>query len=75
MKPFLYARPETLDDALVLLNEYGPAATLLAGGTDFWFGCVPGALRGLSSISSGSALCVPTFRKPTTACALALWLC
>jgi CO/xanthine dehydrogenase FAD-binding subunit len=34
MKPFRYARPETLDDALVLLKEYGPAATLLAGGTD-----------------------------------------
>jgi carbon-monoxide dehydrogenase medium subunit len=34
MKPFLYARPEKLDEALALMNEHGPAAMLLAGGTD-----------------------------------------
>jgi carbon-monoxide dehydrogenase medium subunit len=34
MRSFNYARPETLDEVLALLNEYGPAATVLAGGTD-----------------------------------------
>lgn len=34
MRSFRYARPETLGDALALMNEYGPAATVLAGGTD-----------------------------------------
>ena len=34
MKPpaFDYARPDTLDEALALLSEFGPDATLLAGG-------------------------------------------
>ncbi len=34
MKPplFDYARPDSLDEALALLGEYGPDATLLAGG-------------------------------------------
>jgi carbon-monoxide dehydrogenase medium subunit len=34
MRSFAYARPESLNEALALLNEYGPAATILAGGTD-----------------------------------------
>lgn len=34
MTRFTYARPETMDDLLGLLNEHGPAARLLAGGTD-----------------------------------------
>ncbi len=34
MRSFHYARPETLGEALALMNEYGPAATVLAGGTD-----------------------------------------
>jgi carbon-monoxide dehydrogenase medium subunit len=34
MKSFAYARPESLNEALALLDEYGPAATVLAGGTD-----------------------------------------
>lgn len=34
MKPFRYARPQTLEAALSLLNEHGPGATVLAGGTD-----------------------------------------
>jgi carbon-monoxide dehydrogenase medium subunit len=34
MRSFHYARPETLSDALALINEYGPNATVLAGGTD-----------------------------------------
>jgi carbon-monoxide dehydrogenase medium subunit len=34
MQPFAYARPATLSEALALLEEHGPAACLLAGGTD-----------------------------------------
>ena len=34
MKPFAYARPGTLDDVFALLDQHGPAAKLLAGGTD-----------------------------------------
>ena len=34
MLSFEYLRPETLDDALAILAEHGPAARLLAGGTD-----------------------------------------
>ena len=34
MRSFAYARPESLNEALALLDEYGPAATILAGGTD-----------------------------------------
>lgn len=34
MRSFRYARPETLSEALALMNEYGSSATVLAGGTD-----------------------------------------
>lgn len=34
MNRFQYARPETVADAVALLEEYGPEARLLAGGTD-----------------------------------------
>lgn len=34
MNTFQYARPETIDEVLALLGEYGPAASLLTGGTD-----------------------------------------
>jgi CO/xanthine dehydrogenase FAD-binding subunit len=34
MQPFAYARPATLSEALALLEEHGPEACLLAGGTD-----------------------------------------
>jgi carbon-monoxide dehydrogenase medium subunit len=34
MQPFAYARPTALAEALALLQEHGPDATLLAGGTD-----------------------------------------
>jgi len=34
MQPFVYARPGTLSEALVLLGEHGSDALLLAGGTD-----------------------------------------
>ena len=34
MRPFQYARPATLAEALALLEAHGPEARLLAGGTD-----------------------------------------
>jgi len=34
MRPFTYVRPVTLGEALALLDEHGPAAAVLAGGTD-----------------------------------------
>lgn len=34
MQPFAYVRPATLSEALTLLDEHGPDASLLAGGTD-----------------------------------------
>lgn len=34
MHPFAYARPSTLSEALTLLDQHGPASSLLAGGTD-----------------------------------------
>lgn len=34
MRPFAYVRPEALDDLVALMENHGPAAQLLAGGTD-----------------------------------------
>lgn len=34
MHPFAYARPTSISEAVALLEEHGPAARLLAGGTD-----------------------------------------
>lgn len=34
MHPFAYARPATVAEAVALLEEHGPAARVLAGGTD-----------------------------------------
>jgi len=34
LRPFRYARPETLEEASALLEEYGADARVLAGGTD-----------------------------------------
>jgi len=34
MRPFAYARPHTLSEASALLEEHGPLAAVLAGGTD-----------------------------------------
>jgi carbon-monoxide dehydrogenase medium subunit len=34
MRPFAYARPATLGEASALLQEHGPEAAVLAGGTD-----------------------------------------
>ena len=45
MKDFRYARPETVGDAIALLDEYGPDARLLAGGTDLVIGFRDGSIR------------------------------
>ncbi|MBI3749141.1 MAG: xanthine dehydrogenase family protein subunit M [Chloroflexi bacterium] len=34
MQPFIYARPATLAEAVAILQEHGPDARVLAGGTD-----------------------------------------
>ncbi|MCI0581378.1 MAG: FAD binding domain-containing protein [Chloroflexi bacterium] len=34
MRPFLYTRPTSIAEAVTLLDRHGPAARLLAGGTD-----------------------------------------
>jgi carbon-monoxide dehydrogenase medium subunit len=38
MRPFDYQRPTSLADAVALLDEHGPSAQLLAGGTDLVIG-------------------------------------
>ncbi|OLC67997.1 MAG: hypothetical protein AUG06_01800 [Actinobacteria bacterium 13_1_20CM_2_65_11] len=45
MQPFAYARPATLADAFALLDEHGPDACLLAGGTDVVVGLRNRTLR------------------------------
>ena len=44
MHPFPYARPETVAEALALVDEHGPEAHLLAGGTDLFVGLRSGKL-------------------------------
>ena len=45
MKEFAYARPQTIGEAVALLDEYGPDARLLAGGTDLVIGFRDGSIR------------------------------
>jgi len=45
MRPFTYARPDTLADALALLAEQGPDARILAGGTDLVIRLRDGSVR------------------------------
>jgi CO/xanthine dehydrogenase FAD-binding subunit len=45
MRPFTYARPDTLADAISLLAEHGPDARVLAGGTDLIIRLRDGTLR------------------------------
>src|SRR6266851_4819122 len=45
MQPFAYAAPATLAEAWALLNEQGPEACLLAGGTDVVVGLRNRTLR------------------------------
>lgn len=45
MRPFTYARPDTLADAIALLAEHGPDARVLAGGTDLIIRLRDGSLR------------------------------
>ena len=44
MRPFTYVRPVTLSEASALLDEHGPAAAVLAGGTDLVVALRNGAL-------------------------------
>ena len=45
MQPFAYARPATITEALALLEEHGPDACMLAGGTDVVVGLRNRTLR------------------------------
>jgi carbon-monoxide dehydrogenase medium subunit len=45
MHPFAYARPTTLAEAVALLEAHGPAARLLAGGTDLIIRLRDGTVR------------------------------
>ncbi len=45
MKGFEYARPRTVSEAVALLEEYGPDARLLAGGTDLLIRFRDGSIR------------------------------
>ena len=45
MRAFAYERPTSLDDAVALLLEHGPAARLLAGGTDLIIRLRDGSVR------------------------------
>jgi len=45
MRTFAYARPATLAEALALLEQHGPDARLLAGGTDLVVGLRSGAIQ------------------------------
>ncbi len=45
MRGFQYARPVTVGEAVALLDEYGPDARLLAGGTDLVIGFRDGSIR------------------------------
>ena len=45
MRAFDYERPTHLDDAVALLNEHGPEARLLAGGTDLIIRLRDGTIR------------------------------
>lgn len=38
MSSFRYARPESLSEALTILDEHGPAARVMSGGTDVFVG-------------------------------------
>ena len=45
MQPFAYARPETLAEVVALLEQHGPGARLLAGGTDLVINLRDGKVR------------------------------
>lgn len=45
MQPFTYARPATVAEAVALLQEHGPEARVLAGGTDLIIRLRDGSLR------------------------------
>ena len=45
MEPFSYLRPATVAEAVALLERHGPAARILAGGTDLVIGLRDGSIR------------------------------
>ena len=45
MKEYAYARPESVGEAVALLDEYGSDARVLAGGTDLVIGFRDGSIR------------------------------
>jgi carbon-monoxide dehydrogenase medium subunit len=45
MQPFSYARPATVAEAVAILDQYGPDARVLAGGTDLIIGLRDGTIR------------------------------
>jgi len=45
MQPFTYLRPETLAEAIGMLEEHGSDARILAGGTDLTVGLRKGSIR------------------------------
>jgi carbon-monoxide dehydrogenase medium subunit len=45
LQPFTYARPETVGEAVALLDRHGPDARLLAGGTDLIIRLRDGTVR------------------------------
>lgn len=45
MHPFTYERPVTLEEAVALLDEHGPEAQIIAGGTDLVIGLRDGTIR------------------------------
>lgn len=45
MHPFTYARPTTVAEAVAILDQHGPDARVLAGGTDLIIGLRDGTIR------------------------------
>ncbi|MBE7555011.1 MAG: FAD binding domain-containing protein [Anaerolineales bacterium] len=66
LPPFEYLTPQTLDEAVALLAQHGPEATLVAGGTDLFPNMkrrlfTPKKLIGLSQVKE-----LKTFVQPST---------
>lgn len=75
MKPFRYARPETLPDALAILDAHGQGARVLSGGTDVFVGLRSGKftadvvvdLKRVPELSGGLRDTGDAMRIPATA--------
>src|SRR4051812_38820498 len=64
MRPFHYIRPSHFDEAVAALSAHGPAATLLAGGTDVLVRIRAGRLR--------PTLVIDVKRLPELGCGISL---